>query len=75
MVRLLLEAITTYKSGLPVCFGDIEVSQDGIWIRQQAVAWKNILYVDMQRDQIMICLPDWKHWIGLTRLVFLMFVF
>ena len=49
--RLLPKAIATFESGLPVCFGDIEVSQEGIRIGQQAVAWKNILYVDMKLDR------------------------
>jgi hypothetical protein len=65
--RLLPEAIATYESGLPVCFGDIEVSQEGIRIRQQTVAWKNILYVDMQLDRIQVRLPDWEHWIGFDK--------
>ena len=65
--RLLPKAIATYESGLPVCFGDIEVSQEGIRIAQQAVAWKNILYVDMKLDRFKIRLPDMEHWIGIDK--------
>ena len=65
--RLLPKAIATYESGLPVCFGEIEVSQKGIRIGQQAVAWKNILYVDLQLDRMRIRLPDMEHWIGIDK--------
>ncbi len=65
--RLLPKAIATFEFSLPVCFGDIEVSQEGIRIGQQAVAWKNILYVDMKLDRFKIRLPDTEHWIGIDK--------
>ena len=33
----------------------------------KAVAWKNILYVDMKLDRFKICLPDMEHWIGIDK--------
>ncbi len=62
--RLLPKAITTYEAGLPVSFGDIQVSRKGIQIGQEAIAWQNIFSIELEGDQIMVRLPDWEHWIG-----------
>lgn len=65
--RLLPKAISTYEAGLPVSFGDIQVSRKGIQIGQEAIAWQNIISIDLEGDQIMVRLPDWEHWIGTSK--------
>ncbi len=65
--RLLPRAIATYEAGLPVSFGNIQVSRKGIQIGQEAFAWQNIYSIELEGDQIMVRLPDWEHWIGTSK--------
>lgn len=65
--RLLPRAIATYEAGLPVSFGNIQVSRKGIQIGHEAIAWQNIYSIEMEGDQIMVRLPDWEHWIGTSK--------
>lgn len=62
--RLLPRAIATYEAGQPVCFGNIQVSQKGMQIGQEAIAWPNIFSVELEGYQIIVRLSDWEHWIG-----------
>ncbi len=62
--RLLPGAIAAYDAGRPVSFGAIQISQEGLQIGHKAVAWQNILSIEMEGDQIIVRLPDWEHWVG-----------
>lgn len=65
--RLLPRAIETYKAGLPVSFGNIQVSRKGIQVGSMPIAWQNVFSIEMEGDKIMVRLPNWEHWVGTSK--------